>query len=69
MDYAIELLIAVLLGLYAGHWLDTKTGKGPLFTLLGVIIGMTLGIGVIYKRTTLIQERKQDASKKKDDEQ
>lgn len=51
MDYALQLLGLILLGLYAGHWLDNKTGREPLFTLLGMLLGMVLGIGILYKRS------------------
>lgn len=52
MDYALQLLIPILLGLYAGQWLDAKTGKAPWFTLVGMILGMLLGFGILYKRVT-----------------
>ncbi len=36
---AIEIAIAVIAPTLAGHWLDTKTGKEPWFTIAGLILG------------------------------
>ena len=36
---AFEIAIAVVAPLLLGHWLDGKTGKGPWFTLGGMILG------------------------------
>lgn len=52
MDYALQILIPILIGLFAGHWLDRKTGYDPWFTLAGFLVGTVLGIGILYKRVT-----------------
>ncbi len=36
---AIEIAIAVIAPTLGGHWLDTKTGRGPWFTIAGLILG------------------------------
>ena len=36
---AIEIAVAVIAPTLAGHWLDTKTGKGPWLTIAGLILG------------------------------
>lgn len=70
MEYALQLLISLLLGFYVGQWLDAKTGKQPWFTLAGLLLGMILGIGMIYKRAVYqqrsdIRRRKEEQREKK----
>ena len=36
---AIEIAVAVIAPTLAGHWLDTKTGREPWFTIAGLILG------------------------------
>lgn len=36
---AIEIAVAVIAPTLAGHWLDTRAGKGPWFTIAGLILG------------------------------
>jgi F0F1-type ATP synthase assembly protein I len=36
---AIEIAIAVIAPTLAGHWLDTRTGKEPWFTIAGLVLG------------------------------
>ncbi len=38
------IAIAVVLGTLAGNWLDGRTGKHPLFLLIGLIGGLALGL-------------------------
>lgn len=57
MEYALQLLLPILLGFYLGAKLDEQTGRSPWFTLGGLILGVVLGIGVLYKRALLAQEK------------
>jgi F0F1-type ATP synthase assembly protein I len=66
MDYALQLLIPILLGLYIGHWLDEKTQGKPWFTLVGLILGMVLGIATMYKRVVLTQQQQKRDKDKED---
>lgn len=61
MDYALQLLIPILLGLYGGQWLDKKLGTGYWFTLGGMLLGTLLGMGILYKRALMIQQKRQEA--------
>lgn len=42
MGWAIA--ISIVLGVIAGNWLDGRTGRHPLFLLLGLVIGLALGL-------------------------
>ena len=35
----------IVIGIVAGRWLDGLTSLEPLFTLLGIVLGLTLAIG------------------------
>lgn len=63
MEYALQLLICLLLGFYIGQWLDAKTGAQPWFSLTGLLLGMVLGIGIMYKRA--LYRQKADAQGRK----
>lgn len=52
LDIAFTLIVPILLGLYAGMWLDKKLHfKFPLFTIGGFLIGMVSGFYSVYKRS------------------
>jgi F0F1-type ATP synthase assembly protein I len=38
--FAMPIVIGVLLG----NWIDSRTGRAPLFVLLGILIGLAVGI-------------------------
>jgi ATP synthase protein I len=39
-----SLAVSVLLGVLLGRWADGHWGHEPLFTLLGAIVGLALGM-------------------------
>jgi len=40
-QFGITLAVAVILGFFAGQWLDGRLNIGiPLFTLIGVLLGL-----------------------------
>lgn len=47
------LAAAPLIGYFGGAWLDRKTGYEPLFTVVGVLLGLVAGV-----RETIIVLRK-----------
>ncbi|WP_059171846.1 AtpZ/AtpI family protein [Bacillus sp. FJAT-27445] len=38
-----QLAGSVLVGIFAGRWLDGKTGTAPLFLIIGLFIGLAAG--------------------------
>ncbi len=66
MDYAIQLLIPILLGIFLGVWLHDTFDASPIWTVLFAIIGMFAGIGILYKRSLAYAEKiKAKAQQKK----
>ena len=47
-----QLVGSVLIGIFAGRWLDSKAGTEPLFLIIGLFLGLATGI---YAVTRLIQ--------------
>lgn len=43
------IAISLVLGIAGGVWLDTQASIEPLFTLLGLFLGLTAGLGGAYR--------------------
>jgi len=43
-QFGITLAVSVVLGYFAGHWLDERLNTGVLFTLIGVLLGLAASI-------------------------
>ena len=39
-QFGITLAVSVVLGYFAGHWLDKHLNTGIIFTLIGVLLGL-----------------------------
>ena len=51
--------LAILLGVLGGMWLDEKMGSGPLFVIIGLILGVIIAfLGVIKMLIPLIQKKR-----------
>jgi F0F1-type ATP synthase assembly protein I len=59
-QFGVSLAVGVALGLFAGQWLDGQLHTGFLFTLVGVIGGMIVGVCsvvALYRATLRASER------------
>jgi ATP synthase protein I len=45
----LQFVIAILLCLYAGMWLDRKLGTSPWFVVGGIVVGASAGFFVMYR--------------------
>ncbi len=61
MGLGIQFVIAIIVSLYAGMWLDTKLHSTPWFTLIGGLLGASAGFYSMFRAAV-------DANKKYDDE-
>lgn len=47
-DTTWRMFVPTLLGLALGLWADSSFGTKPLWTLLGVVVGVSICLGLIY---------------------
>ena len=43
-QFGITLAVSVVLGYFAGHWLDDRLNTGIIFTLTGVLLGLVAAV-------------------------
>ena len=43
-QFGITLAVSVVLGYFAGHWLDERLNTSPIFTLIGVLLGLVAAV-------------------------
>lgn len=44
-----QLVGSILIGIFAGRWLDKQTGTEPLFLILGLFIGLAAGVYALIR--------------------
>lgn len=49
----LGLVVAVLLGIFAGNWVDKRFGTDPWGSLGGFFLGVTVGLYQLIRQTTL----------------
>jgi F0F1-type ATP synthase assembly protein I len=50
LGLGVLLAVAVVLPLLVGIALDANTDRGPLFSLVGLFVGIATAVAVTYKR-------------------
>ena len=55
LSIGTELVVAVVLGLFAGKWIDRKLGSEPVGLLIGTFAGIIVGLYQLVSRTKLPQ--------------
>jgi len=62
----VQFLVAILLFLFIGKWLDSRLGTSPWLLILGVISGATASTVAMYRRVFPSDKTKAvDSSKKR----
>ncbi len=64
MGLGIQFVIAILLCLYAGMWLDTKLKTAPWLMLIGALLGASAGFYSMF-RVLMSEDKRMDAEDKK----
>lgn len=44
-----QLAGSVLIGIFAGRWLDNTADTEPLFLILGLVLGLAAGIYTVFR--------------------
>jgi F0F1-type ATP synthase assembly protein I len=51
-EIGIVLLVTTLIGTLAGYWVDKQIGTIPVFVLVGLAVGLSLGARAAYRLIT-----------------
>ena len=51
-EIGLVILVTTLVGTLAGYWLDRQIGTIPVFVLVGLLVGMSLGARAAYRLIT-----------------
>ena len=65
--FGLQFVIALLVFLYLGQWLDRKLGTEPVFLLIGVFVGAGGAFYSMYRKLTGAQRREDEARKARKD--
>ena len=60
MGLGLQFVIAILLCLYAGMWLDAKLHTGPWLMLIGALLGASAGFYSMF-RVLMSEDKRMDA--------
>lgn len=44
-----QLAFTIVLGVFGGIWLDGRWGTSPIFSVVGSVLGIGLGMGVVIR--------------------
>lgn len=64
MGLGFQFLLAILLGLYGGQWLDRRLGSAPWFLIIGVFLGAGASFYAMY-RAMVAEGRRLDEERRK----
>jgi F0F1-type ATP synthase assembly protein I len=61
------IAIAIVLGIWGGHWLDEKFNTNPLWLIIGLILGITVAVlGTYNMMKPFIKNANKPENSKKD---
>lgn len=58
-----ELVVAVFIGCALGYGIDYMTGKGPIFIILGLILGLAAGLRNTFRLVLKMEAAEQERLK------
>jgi len=68
MGMGFYIAIAIILGIWGGHWLDGKMNTSPLWLIIGLILGIAVAaLGVYNMIKPFMEEAKKTDNKKNKD--
>jgi F0F1-type ATP synthase assembly protein I len=65
MGLGVQFVVAILLALYAGMWVDAKLRSTPWFTLIGGMVGAGAGFYSMWRVLVDVDKKLDDEKKNK----
>jgi F0F1-type ATP synthase assembly protein I len=65
MGLGLQFVVAILLSLYAGMWLDARLHTGPWLMLIGALLGASAGFYSMFRVLMSEDKRMDDEDRKK----
>lgn len=62
-NFGLQFVVALLLFLWLGQWLDRRFGTAPVFLLIGVFAGAGGSFYAMYRKLMKAQEREEQAAR------
>jgi ATP synthase protein I len=56
MGVGLQFVIAIVLFLYLGKWVDSRLGTGPAFLIVGVFLGAGASFYMLYRKISAAQK-------------
>jgi ATP synthase protein I len=56
MGVGLQFVIAIVLFLYLGKWVDSRLGTGPAFLIVGVFLGAGASFYILYRKISAAQK-------------
>jgi F0F1-type ATP synthase assembly protein I len=59
----MQFVVALLLFLYLGQWVDRRLGTSPVFLLIGIFVGAGGSFYAMYRKLMAAQAREDEAKR------
>lgn len=59
----IELALSIVIGFFAGRWLDHRIDTWPAFALVGLGLGITAGMMGLYRAAKAAERESEEADR------
>ena len=59
--FGMQFVVALLLFLYIGQWVDRRFGTSPVFLLIGIFVGAGGSFYAMYRKLMAAQAREDEA--------
>lgn len=64
LTFGVSLVLAMLLGYWGGHAIDSRFGTDPWFALLGLFLGIAVGFRILIRDVLrMARDNRQDGGK------
>ena len=61
--FGLQFVVALLLFLYLGQWVDRRLGTSPVFLVIGIFVGAGGSFYAMYRKLMAAQAREDEAKR------